>query len=136
LHRRADLQDIVDAHLLALEKASSLGFGRYIISATTPFLPEDLPDLRTDAPSVVERRVPGHAEEYARRGWRMFPGIDRVYVNERARRELGWQPKYDFPRIIECLKRGESLMSPLARTVGSKLYHDRKFDDGPYPVSS
>ncbi len=135
LHRRVDLQDVVDAHLLALEKASSIGFGRYIISATTPFEPEDLAELRRNAPEVVRRRVPEYAMEYARRGWQMFPSIERVYINERARKELAWQPKYDFRRIIDLLKAGKDPFSPLAREVGSKGYHDREFADGPYPVS-
>ncbi|MBI1813654.1 MAG: NAD(P)-dependent oxidoreductase [Deltaproteobacteria bacterium] len=135
LYRRVDLQDVVDAHVLAIEKAPSIGFGRYIISATTPFQPDDLADLRLNASQVVERRVPEYAEEYARRGWKMFPGIERVYVNERARRELGWQPRYDFRRIIDCLRTGDAPRSPLAHAVGSKGYHDREFADGPYPVS-
>ena len=135
LHRRVDLQDVVDAHLLAIERAPALGFGRYIVSATTPLEPEDLIAVRTDAPAVVARRVPHYAKVYGRRRWRMFPGIDRVYVNERARRELGWRPQYDFRRAIECLARGDDPRSPLARTVGSKGYHPRAFPDGPYPVS-
>lgn len=135
LYRRVDLQDVVDAHVLALEKAPSIGFGRYIISATTPFQPEDLADLRVNAPQVVERRVPEYAEEYARRGWKMFPGIERVYVNARARQDLGWQPRYDFKQIIDCMRAGHAPRSPLARVVGSKGYHDRAFADGPYPVS-
>jgi UDP-glucose 4-epimerase len=135
LYRRVDLQDVVDALLLAVEKAPLIGFGRYIISATTPFQPDDLPDLRRNAPRVVRRRTPEYEEEYARRGWTMFPGIERVYVNERARQELGWRPRYDFRRIIECLRAGEDSRSPLARAVGSKGYHDRTFADGPYPVS-
>jgi UDP-glucose 4-epimerase len=135
LYRRADLQDVVDAHLLALERAPSIGFGRYIISATTPFQVEDLAELRLNAPRVVERRVPQYAAEYIRRGWKMLPGIDRVYVNERARRELGWQPKYDFNRIIALLCEGNDPFSALARAVGSKGYHDRAFAEGPYPVS-
>jgi UDP-glucose 4-epimerase len=135
LYRRVDLQDVVDAHVLALEKASSIGFGRYIISATTPFQPDDLLELRRNAPRVVAQRIPEYESEYARRGWKMFPSIERVYVNERARRELGWQPRYDFRRIIGCLSAGEDPRSPLARAVGSKGYHDRQFSDGPYPVS-
>jgi nucleoside-diphosphate-sugar epimerase len=135
LYRRVDIQDVVDAHLLALDKAPSIGFGRYIISATTPFQPDDLADLRLNAPASVERRVPEYAEEYARRGWKMFPAIERVYVNERARRELGWQPRYDFRMIIDRLKEGGEPGSPLARAVGSKGYHDREFAEGPYPVS-
>jgi len=135
LYRRVELQDVVDAHLLAMEKAPLIGFARYIISATTPFQRDDLSELRLNAPRVVAHRVPEYEQEYARRGWTMFPGIERVYVNERARRELGWQPRYDFRRIIECLRTGEDPRSPLARAVGSKRYHDRAFAEGPYPVS-
>ncbi|NIA67668.1 NAD(P)-dependent oxidoreductase [Pelagibius litoralis] len=134
LSRRADLEDIVSAHLLAAKQAASIGFGRYIISATTPFSPEDLEDLREDASSVVRRRVPGFEAEYARRGWTMFPGIDRVYVNALARRELGWQPRYDFVQAIACLKEDKDPRSVLSRLVGSKGYHGEAFADGPYPV--
>jgi nucleoside-diphosphate-sugar epimerase len=134
LYRRVELQDVVDAHMLALEKAPSIGFARYIISSTTPFLPDDLQELPVNAPHVVERRVPEYADEYARRGWKMFPSIERVYVNERARRDLGWRPKYDFRHIIDCLRTGDAPWSPLARAVGSKGYHDREFADGPYPT--
>ena len=135
LHRRVDLEDVALAHVLAVAKAPSLGFGRYIISATTPFQPDDLLDLRGNAPAVVRRRVPDYEEEYARRGWKMFPRIDRVYVNARARRELGWQPRYDFRSVLDLLKSGADLRSPLARAVGSKGYHAHRFADGPYPVS-
>jgi nucleoside-diphosphate-sugar epimerase len=135
LYRRVDLEDVVDAHLLAVEKAPLLGFGRYVISATTPFHPDDLLDLRVNAPEMVRRRVPDYEEEYIRRGWRMFPGVDRVYVNERARRELGWRPRYDFRYVLNLLKSGVDIRSPLARAVGSKGYHARRFADGPYPVS-
>jgi UDP-glucose 4-epimerase len=122
LHRRVDLEDAVSAHLLAAEHAPRIGFGRYIISATTPFSPEDLPELRRDAARATRRRVPGYAAEYERRGWRMVPAIDRVYVNERARNDLGWRPRYDFPALIDRLRAGEDVRSPLARKVGSKGY--------------
>jgi UDP-glucose 4-epimerase len=122
LYRRVDLEDVVSAHLLAAAHAPGIGFARYIISATTPFLPEDLADLRRDAPLAARRRVVGYEAEYVRRGWTMFPAIDRVYVNERARTELGWQPRYDFPLLIDRLRVGEDVRSPLARMVGSKGY--------------
>src|SRR5262244_79418 len=127
LYRRVELEDVVSAHLLALERAPSIGFGRYIISATTPFLPDDLVDLRTSAPLVVAKRVPSYEPEYARRGWRMFPSIERVYVNERARRDLGWRPRYDFAYVLDRLKAGDDPRSELARAVGSKGYHARAF---------
>jgi nucleoside-diphosphate-sugar epimerase len=134
LSRRVDLSDVVAAHLLAAERASTPGFRRYIISATTPFRPADMPRLRTDAPGAVRAYFPEYEAEYARRDWRMFPGMDRVYVNERARDELGWQPKYSFATLIACLRAGEDLQSPLARLVGSKGYHAGQFAGGRYPV--
>jgi nucleoside-diphosphate-sugar epimerase len=123
LHRRVDIEDVVDAHRLALEKAPELGFGRYVISATTPFASTDLADVRRDLPAVVRRLVPAHEGVYAERGWRMFPSIDRVYVNERARRELGWAPRYDFAYALERLAAGEDPRSALALAIGAKGYH-------------
>ncbi|MBV8049579.1 MAG: NAD(P)-dependent oxidoreductase [Acidobacteriaceae bacterium] len=134
LYRRVDMEDVVSAHLLALKHARTIGFGKYIISATTPFRPQDLQQLRVDASVVVRRRVPQYEGEYQKRGWKMFPSIDRVYVNERARKELGLRPRFDFASIIERLRSGEDLKSPLARTIGAKGYHSEVFADGPYPV--
>jgi nucleoside-diphosphate-sugar epimerase len=135
LYRRVDLEDVVNAHVLALEKAPTIGFGRYIISATTPFQPSDLDELRRNAPETVRRHFPDYQPEYRRRGWRMFPRLDRVYVNERARRELDWRPRYDFRYVLDLLKSGADIRSPLARMVGSKGYHSERFAKGPYPVS-
>ena len=134
LHRRVDVEDVVSAHLLAARQAPVLGFRRYIVSATTPFSTDDLADLRRDASSVVDRRGPHYAAEDARRGWAMVPRIDRVYVNARARQELGWRPRYDFAFAIERLAADQDFRSPLARLVGTKGYHAEAFAEGPYPV--
>ena len=127
LYRRVDLEDVVSAHLCALDRAPAIGFGRYIITATTPFTGQDLHELRANAPAVVRKHAPGFERVYASRAWRMFPTIDRVYVNDRARRDLGWQPQYDFARAIDRLMAGEDFRSPLARAVGSKGYHASKW---------
>ncbi|HEX4259417.1 MAG TPA: NAD(P)-dependent oxidoreductase, partial [Streptosporangiaceae bacterium] len=123
LYRRVDLQDVADAHLLAMERAPGIGFGRYIISATTPFTRDDLAGLRTAAPDVVRQRFPDYPEVYQRLGWRMFPSIGRVYVNAAARAELGWAPRYDFRHVLDAVAAGEDFRSPLARAVGAKGYH-------------
>jgi UDP-glucose 4-epimerase len=123
LYRRVDIQDAVDAHLRALERAPEIGFGRYIISATTPFGRGDLAELHRDAPGVVRRLFPDYEETYASRGWSMLPVVDRVYVNARARDELGWSPAYDFRRALDSLVAGEDPRSPLALTIGAKGYH-------------
>jgi UDP-glucose 4-epimerase len=130
LYRRVDLEDVVSAHMLALERAPAIGFGNYIVSATTPFAREDLAELRTDAPSVVRRLFPDYPEKYQQRGWTMFPSIERVYVNSSAREELGWAPRYDFRHELDSLAAGEDPRSPLARAVGAKGYHDVSV--GPY----
>jgi UDP-glucose 4-epimerase len=130
LYRRVDIEDVTSAHLLALDKAAAIGFGKYILSATTPFVHDDLSELNRDAPSVVRRLFPAYQAEYGRRDWTMFPRIDRVYVNDRARRDLGWRPIYDFGYVLDRLAADEDPRSPLARAVGAKGYH--AVSTGPY----
>jgi nucleoside-diphosphate-sugar epimerase len=132
LYRRVDIEDVVSAHRLALERAPAIGFGRYIVSATTPFAHEDLAELRGDAPAVARRLFPQSEAVYAQRGWRMFDSIERVYVNERARRELGWAPRWDFAHALEQLAAGAEPRSELAVAVGAKGYHAES--TGPYTV--
>ncbi len=132
LYRRVDVEDVVSAHLLALGRAPDIGFDRFIVTATTPFTRADLADLHGAAPDVVARLFPAQQAEYARRGWRMFPEVDRVYVNDRARSVLGWQPVYDFAHVLSALARDEDFRSPLAREVGAKGYHE--VSTGPYTV--
>jgi len=134
LFRRVDIEDAVTAHLLAIEQAAAVGFGRYIIAATTPFAPRDRVMLRHDAPTVVLRQFPECAELYAARGWTLYPTIDRVYVNELARHALGWHPMYDFRQVLDSLRADRDFRSPLALAIGSKGYHAQVFTDGPYPV--
>ena len=64
----------------------------------------------------------------------MFPGIDRVYVNEKARLELGWQPRHDFAAVVDRLRAGGDHRSTLAQAIGCKGYHATVFEHGPYPV--
>ncbi len=134
LFRRVDLADVVSAHIAALERAAHLGFARFVISATSPFAPTDLAELRRDTPAVVARYFPTYSDLYAKHGFQMFPSIDRVYANQAALRQLDWQPEYDFARILEQLDVGDTIGSPLARAVGAKGYHSTKFAEGPYPV--
>lgn len=136
LYRRLDLADAVDAHILAAERGRELGFARYVLSATSPFERRHLARLRVDVPRVVSELFPEFEEIYRSRGWKMLPGIDRVYVNRRARDELGWQPRFDFGYVLERLKGGQEVFSELARTIGSKGYHAGRFDQGTYPVET
>lgn len=134
LYRRADIEDIVEAHLLARKHGERLGFGRYIISATSPLTEADLPELNDNAPAVVARHFPDYEALYETLGWRMNPRLDRVYVNAAARQDLGWTPRRDFAHVLKCLAAGEEFVSPLALSIGRKGYHDVEFEDGPFPV--
>jgi nucleoside-diphosphate-sugar epimerase len=124
LYRRVDIEDVVSAHQLALQRAPLIGFGRCIISATSPFAREDLRAIREDLPAVVRRLFPDFEDIYLARGWRMFPAIERVYVNGRARTDLGWLPRYDFRYALDRLAEHADPFSPLSRAIGLKGYHD------------
>jgi UDP-glucose 4-epimerase len=123
LYRRVDVEDVVASHLVAMEKAPALGFGKFIITATSPFQREDLGQLGSDAPAVLAKYFPRYPEIYERLGWKMLPSLDRVYVNTRAREHLGWRPRYDFAHVLRCVEAGEDYRSPITLAIGSKGYH-------------
>lgn len=134
LFRRVDIADIVEAHIIAKNKAQDIGFGKYIISANSPFIEPDLMDLQLNAPKVVAQYFPEYEDVYKKHSWKMFPRIGRVYVNLKARKELGWSPQYDFQHILNCLKSNIDYRSQLTQLIDSKGYHNRVFKDGPYPT--
>ncbi|MER9756953.1 NAD(P)-dependent oxidoreductase [Mesorhizobium sp. M0166] len=103
LFRRLTVEDAADAHIAALEKAPQLGFDIFIISAPTPFQPDDCAALIADAPSVVARYFPDYPVLYAKKGWTMFSSIDRVYDASRARDRLGFVCKTSFADVLAAL---------------------------------
>ncbi|CDX12557.1 UDP-glucose 4-epimerase [Mesorhizobium sp. ORS 3324] len=104
LFRRLTVEDAAEAHVAALEKAPSLGFDILIISAPTPFRPQDCPELIADAPAVVARYFPDYPRLYAKRGWTMFSSIDRVYDPSRARERLGFTCRTSFADVLAALE--------------------------------
>jgi len=136
LFRRVDIADIVTAHHLALAKAREIKFAKFIISGATPFLNSDVKDLSLNTPTVLERYIPEYLAVYERKGWKMFPTIDRVYDSSLAQNVLGWKPEYTFSRAIDKIGKGLDYRSDLTSLVGVKGYHSEEFEDGPYPVGS
>jgi nucleoside-diphosphate-sugar epimerase len=104
LFRRLTVEDAAQAHVAALEKAPQLGFDVFIVSAPTPFRPDDCEALIADAPSVVARYFPDYPALYARKGWTMFSSIDRVYDASRARDRLGFVCKTSFADVLAALR--------------------------------
>lgn len=129
-YRRVALEDAVDAHIRAAERAPRLGFGRYVVSATTPFTREDMAHLRTDAATVLARRAPLAAAVWRERGWRFPDRLDRVYGNARARRDLGWRPRFDLNTIAARVASGRPVRTPLSQLVGAKEYVNSSYHVG------
>ena len=129
-YRRVAIEDAVDAHLKAAERAPRLGFGRYVVSATTPFTREDMTQLRIDAASVFARRAPLAAAVWRELGWRFPDRLDRVYVNAAGADDLGWRPRFDLNAIAARVASGESVHTPLSQQVGSKEYADSSYHLG------
>jgi UDP-glucose 4-epimerase len=109
LFRRLTVEDAAAAHVVALDRAPQIGFDTFIISALTPFSPEDCEELMEYAPLVVHRYFPRYREIYARRGWTMFDYIDRVYDSTKAMRRLGFVCKTDFGDILTQLDREDGI---------------------------
>ncbi len=102
LHRGVDARDVADAHALAVTRAVP-GHRTFIVSGSTPFLPEDAEGLLKAASQVLRRRAPELAEAFARRGWPLPASIDRVYCAHGAERGLGWRPKFGFAEVLKML---------------------------------
>jgi UDP-glucose 4-epimerase len=109
LHRRLTVEDAAQGHLVALERAPEIGFGTFILSAPTPFVPGDAAALKADAPAVVARYFPDAAELYARQGWTLPASIDRVYDAGLAERVLGFRCRTDFAAMLAALRAGRDL---------------------------
>ena len=123
LHRRLTVEDAADAHVIALEKAPTLGCETFILSAPTPFARAECAALMADAPAVIERHFPGAGALFARRGWRLPQHIDRVYVAEKAERLLGFRCRTDFAAILDALARNAAM--PFAHDAGLYLTQGR-----------
>lgn len=109
LHRRLTVEDAAAAHVTALERAPSIGFGTYIVSAPPPFSRAELAELKRDAPAAVARYFPDAAALYARRGWTLPRTIGRVYDPGAIERDLGFRCATDFRSILDALAGGQAM---------------------------
>ena len=109
LNRRLTVEDAAEAHVVALEKASSLGFETFILSAPPPFVPEECEELLHDAPAVIARHFPDAPELYARMGWTLPASLDRIYDPSRAERRMGFRCRTDFRAVLKALRQNGEL---------------------------
>ena len=124
LYRRVDLEDVVERPPLrarARAGARLRPLHRQRHHAVHPRRPG----------RAARRRARGRAAALPRRRRALRArsagacsrAIERVYVNARAREELGWAPRWDFRHALDRLAAGEPPRSELAAAVGAKGYH-------------
>lgn len=100
LYRGVDRRDVAAAHELAMAKAGDTA-QVFVISAQSPFKKDDLAMLKTDAPLVMEARVPGIGSMFRDKNWPSPASIDRVYSIDKARQCLGYEPQWNFTQFDE-----------------------------------
>ncbi|KAF7189551.1 UDP-glucose 4-epimerase [Pseudocercospora fuligena] len=125
LYRRADISDIVSAHICAMKRAKDIGWGKYIISAPPPFerSTQLLSDLDSKAPEAIKATLPRHAEILLQHGWKLPDRLDRVYDSSKAVRDLEWKPMYTFEHAVDLISQGLDYRSDLTHKVGKRGYH-------------
>jgi nucleoside-diphosphate-sugar epimerase len=109
LYRRLTAEDAARAHIAALERAPSLGFGIFVISAPPPFSLDESEALKRDAAAVVSRHFPEAPELYRKQGWHLPRSIGRVYDPSAAEKLMGFRCNTDFASVLNALKDGAHL---------------------------
>lgn len=109
LNRRLTVEDCAQAHIVALDRAPTVRFGTYVVSAPPPFARSDVVELKRDAPAVLTRLFPDAAALYAARGWKLPRSIGRVYDAGAIERDLGFRCATDFAAVLAALRDGAPL---------------------------
>lgn len=111
LHRGIDVRDVAEAHAQALA-AGGAAASTHLVSAATPFLPEDAPALAQDAPAVLARRAPALVAEFQRRGWALPRRIGRVVDAAASAQALGWTSRHGADSVWRQLDEGSPEVLP------------------------
>jgi nucleoside-diphosphate-sugar epimerase len=95
LYRGVSRGDVAQAHWLAASGAGLLP-GVFNVSAHSPFQRSDAPVLLADPWAVIDRLYPQASALFERLQWPKPSSIDRVYVVDKAKLLLNYQPRDDF----------------------------------------
>ena len=109
LNRRLTVEDCARAHIVALDRAPTIGFATYIASAPIPFSRDDVAELKRDARAVIARLYPDAAELFAARGWSLPASIGRVYDASAIERGLGFRCATDFAAVLAAMRAGDDI---------------------------
>lgn len=101
LHRGIDRRDVARAHLLALENEKLPVFERFVISGETPFCFSACEELFSNPSSQLMKTSPNLVDWLKEIKMGLPNSIDRVYDSSKAKKLLGWHPKYGFEELIK-----------------------------------
>ncbi|GGH17058.1 NAD-dependent epimerase/dehydratase family protein [Mucilaginibacter phyllosphaerae] len=99
LYRGLDERDGAQALKLALAVRFE-EFEVFNISSGSPFGKDELVEVKKSPKEVILRHYPQAGEIYRAKNWAFPESIDRVYVCDKARQLLGYQPKYTFDYLL------------------------------------
>jgi UDP-glucose 4-epimerase len=111
-----DDRDVAQAVLLALEHEPAGRFDYLNVMADTPLGAKDARAMASEPASVIERHWPGSTELFRAHdldvdqlvwGWALWPV-------EKAKRVLGYRPRYGFDEFLEALRTGNRSHYPFA----------------------
>jgi len=100
LYRGVSAHDVADAHWLAVSSAIS-GTELFNISADPPFQQTETRALLNDPWKVIDRIYPEASRLFDKMKWEKPSSIDRVYVIDKAKRLLNYQPRDNFWAFLQ-----------------------------------
>ena len=104
LYRGLDERDGAEALNLALEHTFSQ-FETFNIASTSTFSKDDLVKLKDNPIEVILKLYPTAADTYKLKGWSFPKSIDRIYIIDKARSMLGFNPRYTFDYLLQEVTR-------------------------------
>ncbi|WDF78228.1 NAD(P)-dependent oxidoreductase [Mucilaginibacter sp. KACC 22773] len=99
IYRGLDERDGAEALRLALG-ITFADFEIFNISSGSPFGKDDLVQLKYNPEGVILKFFPEAKDIYRRKNWFFPESIDRVYVCNKAKQILGYQPQFDFEYLL------------------------------------
>jgi nucleoside-diphosphate-sugar epimerase len=75
-------------------------FEIFNISSGSPFNQSETVLLKHSPKQVILQHYPQAEEIYRAKGWEFPKSIDRVYVCDKAKKQLGYDPQYTFAYLL------------------------------------
>lgn len=99
LYRGLDERDAAEALHLALTYTFD-NFEIFNIASSSSFRKTDLIQLKNNPIEIILDLYPKAESIYKLNGWQFPKSIDRVYVIDKAKKILGFEPKYTFEYLL------------------------------------